>query len=137
MKRVASYLGASAVALWLAAVPAYAQQIPLQDKPFAEHKVVLQLSESDPKKAGLVISVANNLMKFYDPENTCLGKCRTVDHGDAEVDVATERRQLFAIPVEDAGWQSRAEAVAGKPFIVQQVINYPNGLPAYRIGIFQ
>jgi intracellular sulfur oxidation DsrE/DsrF family protein len=47
--------------------PLRAQQIPLQDKPFAEHKVVLQLSESDPKKAGLVISVANNLMKFYDP----------------------------------------------------------------------
>ncbi len=76
-------------------------------------------------------------MKFYDPENTCLGKCRTVDHGDLEVDVATKRRQLFAIPVEDAGWQSRGEAAAGKPFIVQQVINYPNGLPAYRLGIFQ
>ena len=68
MKRVAPYLGAFAVALWLAASPVRAQQIPLQDKPFAEHKVVLQLSESDPKKAGLVISVANNLMKFYDPD---------------------------------------------------------------------
>ncbi len=76
-------------------------------------------------------------MKFYDPENTCRDKCRTVDHGDSRVDVATDRRQLFAIPVEDAGWQSRAEAVAGRPFVVQEVINYPNGQPAYRIGTFQ
>ena len=45
-----------------------AQQIPLQDKPFAEHRIVLQLSDNDPRKQGLVISVANNLMKFYDPD---------------------------------------------------------------------
>ncbi len=51
-----------------AAPAARAQQAPLQDKPFAEHKIVLQLSDNDPKKQGLVISVANNLMKFYDPD---------------------------------------------------------------------
>src|SRR5262249_9670777 len=72
MKHIAAYLSASAVALWLAATPIRAQQIPLQDKPFAEHKVVLQLSENDPKKAGLVISVANNLMKFYDPDKVAI-----------------------------------------------------------------
>nr|WP_245313259.1 hypothetical protein [Bradyrhizobium macuxiense] len=44
------------------------QQPPLQDKPFAEHKIVLQLSDNDPKKQGLVISVANNLIKNYDPD---------------------------------------------------------------------
>ena len=49
-----------------------AQQAPLQDKPFAEHKIVLQLSESDPKKQGLVISVANNLLKFYDPDKVAI-----------------------------------------------------------------
>jgi intracellular sulfur oxidation DsrE/DsrF family protein len=49
-------------------VPGRAQQAPLQDKPFAEHKIVLQLSDNDPRKQGLVISVANNLMKFYDPD---------------------------------------------------------------------
>ena len=49
-----------------------AQQIPLQDKPFAEHKIVLQLSDSDAKKQGLVISVANNLMKFYDPDKVAI-----------------------------------------------------------------
>ena len=35
------------------------------DKPFAEHKVVLQLSDNDPTKQTLVLNVANNLMKAY------------------------------------------------------------------------
>ena len=51
---------------------ARAQQLPLQDKPFAEHKVVLQLSDNDPKKQGLVISVANNLLKAYDPDRIAI-----------------------------------------------------------------
>jgi len=72
MKQLATYFHASAVALLLAATPVRAQQIPLQDKPFAEHKIVLQLSENDPKKQGLVISVANNLMKFYDPDKIAI-----------------------------------------------------------------
>jgi intracellular sulfur oxidation DsrE/DsrF family protein len=64
-----SSLRAILAALLIVAAPmAHAQQAPLQDKPFAEHKIVLQLSDNDPKKQGLVISVANNLMKFYDPD---------------------------------------------------------------------
>jgi intracellular sulfur oxidation DsrE/DsrF family protein len=55
-----------------AAPAARAQQAPLQDKPFAEHMIVLQLSDNDPKKQGLVISVANNLMKFYDPDKVAV-----------------------------------------------------------------
>ncbi len=51
---------------------ARAQQAPLQDKPFAEHKIVLQLSDDDPKKQALVISVANNLLKFYDPDKVAI-----------------------------------------------------------------
>jgi intracellular sulfur oxidation DsrE/DsrF family protein len=51
---------------------ARAQQVPLQDKPFAEHKIVLQLSDSDPKKQGLVISIASNLLKFYDPDKVAI-----------------------------------------------------------------
>ena len=51
---------------------ACAQQVPLQDKPFAEHKIVLQLSDNDPRKQGMVISVANNLMKFYNPDKVAV-----------------------------------------------------------------
>jgi intracellular sulfur oxidation DsrE/DsrF family protein len=49
-----------------------AQQAPLQDKPFAEHKIVLQLSDNDPKRQALVISVAYNLLKFYDPDKVAI-----------------------------------------------------------------
>jgi intracellular sulfur oxidation DsrE/DsrF family protein len=61
---------ALAMALLMATVAtsARAQQAPLQDKPFADHSVVLQLSDNDPRTQGLVISVACNLMKFYDPD---------------------------------------------------------------------
>jgi uncharacterized protein len=57
---------------WVAMPLASAQQVPLQDKPFAEHKVVLQLSDGDPKKQALVLSVANNLLKFYDPDKVAI-----------------------------------------------------------------
>jgi len=62
----------AALLIAAAAPTARAQQAPLQDKPFAEHKIVLQLSDNDPKKQGLVISVANNLMKFYDPDKVAV-----------------------------------------------------------------
>ena len=63
----------AATVLIATALPgARAQQAPLQDKPFAEHKIVLQLSDNDPRKQGLVISVANNLMKFYDPDKVAV-----------------------------------------------------------------
>jgi intracellular sulfur oxidation DsrE/DsrF family protein len=51
---------------------ARAEATPLPDKPFAEHRIVLQLSDNDPKKQGLVISVANNLLKFYDPDKVAI-----------------------------------------------------------------
>lgn len=62
------------LALLVLVVPtlALAQQVPLQDKPFAEHKIVLQLSDSDAKKQALVLSVANNLLKAYDPDKIAL-----------------------------------------------------------------
>ena len=74
-RRLVHAFGKVVVAALLATmvVPAArAQQVPLQDKPFAEHKIVLQLSDSDPKKQGLVISVANNLLKFYDPDKVAI-----------------------------------------------------------------
>jgi intracellular sulfur oxidation DsrE/DsrF family protein len=62
---------AASLALTLSSV-ARAQQAPLQDKPFAEHKIVLQLSDNDPRKQALVISVANNLLKLYDPDKVAI-----------------------------------------------------------------
>ncbi|HEV7637116.1 MAG TPA: hypothetical protein VGO54_16960 [Bradyrhizobium sp.] len=52
--------------------PARAEQPPLPDKPFAEHRIALQLSDNDPKKQSLVLSVANNLLKFYDPDKVAI-----------------------------------------------------------------
>src|SRR6202158_480648 len=48
------------------------QQAQLPDKPFAEHRIVLQLSDNDQRKQGLVISVANNLLKLYDPDKVAI-----------------------------------------------------------------
>ena len=59
---------AAAVMMTLAPLVLRAQPAPLPDKPFAEHRIVLQLSDNDPKKEGLVLSVANNLIKAYDPD---------------------------------------------------------------------
>jgi hypothetical protein len=42
-----------------------ADRKPESDKPFAEHFIVLQLSDADPKKERLVLSVASNLLKGY------------------------------------------------------------------------
>lgn len=42
------------------------------DKPFAEHHLVLQLSDDDAKKQGLIISVAYNLLKFYGPDKIAI-----------------------------------------------------------------
>ena len=62
----------AAIVLTAAASIARAEPAPLPDKPFAEHRVVLQLSDNDAKKQGLVISVANNLLKFYDPDKVAI-----------------------------------------------------------------
>lgn len=74
MRYFSKILGIGAVAASLAVTPpvARAQQVPLQDKPFAEHKIVLQLSDNDPRKQALVISVANNILKFYDPDKVAV-----------------------------------------------------------------
>jgi intracellular sulfur oxidation DsrE/DsrF family protein len=51
---------------------ATAQTNALQEKPFAEHRLALQLSDDDPKKQGLVISVAYNLLTFYGPDRIAI-----------------------------------------------------------------
>src|SRR5215472_6058140 len=74
MKCFSKICGIAAIAALLAVtLPAErAQQVPLQDKPFAEHKVVLQLSDNDARKQALVLSVANNLLKAYDPDKVAI-----------------------------------------------------------------
>ena len=62
----------AALLIATAVTTARTQQAPLQDKPFAEHRIVLQLSDNDPRKQGLVLSVASNLMKFYDPDKVAI-----------------------------------------------------------------
>ena len=71
---VRAVVGAIMVVLVAATLPllARAEPAPLPDKPFAEHRIVLQLSDNDPRKQGLVISVANNLLKFYDPDKVAI-----------------------------------------------------------------
>jgi hypothetical protein len=71
---VRAFANAMMIAFALAsAAPAVgAEPAPLPDKPFAEHRVVLQLSDNDPKKQSLVISVAYNLLKLYDPDKVAI-----------------------------------------------------------------
>ena len=72
-KRSSSLAFAAIGAVLLTLAPVVrAQQAPLQDKPFAEHKIVLQLSDSDPHKQALVLSVAYNLLKAYDPDKVAI-----------------------------------------------------------------
>ena len=75
LRRYRRWAGGAAVAGLAATMLgplALAQQAALPDKPFAEHRIVLQLSDNDPRKQGLVISVANNLLKFYDPDKVAI-----------------------------------------------------------------
>jgi len=65
-------VAAAAVMLALAPLTLRAQPAPLPDKPFAEHRIVLQLSDGDAKKQSLVLSVANNLIKAYAPDRIAL-----------------------------------------------------------------
>jgi intracellular sulfur oxidation DsrE/DsrF family protein len=70
---VRGFARAVIAALTMAAISAArAQPAPLPDKPFAEHRIALQLSDNDAKKQGLVISVAYNLLKFYDPDKVAI-----------------------------------------------------------------
>ena len=46
----------------LAAQPSYAAE---SDKPFADERIVLQISDDDPSKQTLVLNVASNLVKHY------------------------------------------------------------------------
>ena len=62
-ENVKSYLLCGVVALLAAVVtPASMAQ---EEKPFAENKFVLQISDMDPDKQTLVLNVASNIIKHY------------------------------------------------------------------------
>lgn len=65
-KRISFYLvfGLAAMAALLVAPASVAQD----EKPFAEHKFVLQISDMDPDKQTLVLNVATNIIKYYGPD---------------------------------------------------------------------
>ncbi len=66
MRRLKNWLGLLIACVLLAgALPAAAGENP---KPFAEKRVVLQISDRDPFKQTLVLNVANNLLKHYGPD---------------------------------------------------------------------
>jgi uncharacterized protein len=67
-----SSIAMAAIILTTIASIARAQPAPLPDKPFAEHRIALQLSDSDVHKQSLVISVAYNLLKLYDPDKVAI-----------------------------------------------------------------
>lgn len=54
---------------WLFAATATAATTSTSDqKPFAQKRVVLQISDADPSKQTLVLNVASNLVKHYGPD---------------------------------------------------------------------
>jgi intracellular sulfur oxidation DsrE/DsrF family protein len=73
LRSIGCSFGIVVTAAMMTAIPsAGAQPAPLPDKPFAEHRIALQLSDNDPKKQGLVISIAYNLLKAYDPDKIAI-----------------------------------------------------------------
>lgn len=54
-----------AVALLLPSLLLAADDAASSDKPFAERRIVLQISDADPSKQTLVLNVASNLLKHY------------------------------------------------------------------------
>jgi intracellular sulfur oxidation DsrE/DsrF family protein len=51
--------------LLIAISTSYQIQAAEEDKPFAEERIVLQISDNDPTKQTLVLNVASNLIKHY------------------------------------------------------------------------
>ncbi len=64
-------LAAAVIGLSPAAAQAPASP-PSPDKPFADHHIVLQLSDRDADKQALVLSVAYNLLTAYTPDKIAI-----------------------------------------------------------------
>jgi intracellular sulfur oxidation DsrE/DsrF family protein len=61
---------AAALVFATIAVPAYADDA--SGSAFVEHRLALQLSDADPAKQAIVLSVANNMLKVYGPDKLAL-----------------------------------------------------------------
>jgi intracellular sulfur oxidation DsrE/DsrF family protein len=75
LARLARFTGLVLAAAAISFSPVAAQtpaNPPSPDKPFAEHHLVLQLSDREQDKQALVISVANNLVKHYGPDKIAI-----------------------------------------------------------------
>ena len=48
------------------------QAVLADDKPFAEKKIVLQISDADPSKQELILNVANNIIKEYGQDKVAI-----------------------------------------------------------------
>jgi len=58
----------STLLLLIAVSASYQIQAAEDDKPFAEQRIVLQISDPNPFKQTLVLNVATNLIKHYGPD---------------------------------------------------------------------
>jgi len=66
--RLKKLVGLGSLLIVLATISAPQTTLAQEAKPFAEHKVVLQISDMDPSKQTLVLNVATNLQKAYGPD---------------------------------------------------------------------
>ncbi len=64
-KRVQAWILAAFTGLALTSALTVSTTQAADEKPFAENKVVLQISDNDPTKQTLVLNVASNLLKAY------------------------------------------------------------------------
>jgi len=63
--KMGRFIGFRSAVLLLCALLASGTLMAQDEKPFAENKFVLQISDMDPAKQTLVLNVAKNIMKYY------------------------------------------------------------------------
>ncbi|WP_455385133.1 DsrE family protein [Acidihalobacter prosperus] len=65
MRRIVGFFLPGFVLCFLSVGWVYAAEPPIEQKPFATHHIVLQISDASAQKQALVLNVAGNLMKHY------------------------------------------------------------------------
>ena len=72
MKSISAKVFALIAALGLISVSMVGHAASVDDKPFAETKVALQISDPNPFKQTLVLNVAGNILKHYGPDRVAI-----------------------------------------------------------------